>query len=59
MGISSEVMKSLFNPFFSTKSIERGLGLAFCKGAVEAHGGQVTVESKVEEGATFTVILSM
>jgi signal transduction histidine kinase len=58
-GLSAEVMKSLFNPFFSTKSIERGLGLAFCKGAVEAHGGQVTVESKVEEGATFTVILPM
>ncbi len=56
-GLSAEVMKSLFKPFFSTKSSGRGLGLAFSKNAVEAHGGQITVESRVNEGAIFTVML--
>ena len=56
-GISGETMKSLFKPLYSTKSSGRGLGLAFCKSVVEAHGGQITVESSTGEGATFTVML--
>jgi signal transduction histidine kinase len=33
----------------------RGLGLAFCKLAVEAHGGRISVHNRLPQGATFTV----
>jgi signal transduction histidine kinase len=56
-GISDEVMRSLFKPFYSTKSSGRGLGLALCKSVVEAHGGRITVESRLGEGTAFKVML--
>jgi len=36
----------------------RGLGLAFCKLAVEAHGGRISVCNRLPQGATFTVQIS-
>lgn len=34
-----------------------GLGLAICKGIVDAHGGSITAASTAEEGTTFTITL--
>jgi len=55
VGIPEEEMGNLFKPFHTTKPSGMGLGLAYCKRAVEAHGGTITAETKVGEGTTFTV----
>jgi signal transduction histidine kinase len=57
VGISSENMKKLFEPLFTTKAKGIGLGLVVIKTIVEAHGGRITVVSEVGKGTTFTVIL--
>jgi CheY-like chemotaxis protein len=57
-GISEGVRHRLFEPFFTTKG-ERGngLGLSVVYGIVRRHGGEITVESEVGRGSTFTVHL--
>jgi PAS domain S-box-containing protein len=56
-GIPIDLMPDLFKAFVTTKSKGMGLGLAYCKRAVEAHGGTIVVESKEGVGTTFTVKL--
>ncbi|UCG61628.1 MAG: hypothetical protein JSV52_15170 [Candidatus Zixiibacteriota bacterium] len=58
-GMSDEIMKNIFNPFFTTKDIDQGtgLGLSVVHGIVTSHGGTVEVESAVDKGAKFTVQL--
>jgi signal transduction histidine kinase len=57
IGISPENMKHLFEPLFTTKAKGVGLGLAVVKTFVEAHDGSVFVESRLDEGTTFSVTL--
>ncbi|HRV96810.1 MAG TPA: ATP-binding protein, partial [Anaerolineae bacterium] len=58
-GISHEMLGTIWSAFNQTAdAVQRGLeglglGLALVKAAVEAHGGQVTVISKVGQGSTF------
>jgi signal transduction histidine kinase len=59
VGISKENMEKLFTPLFSTKAKGLGLGLRICKQIVEGHDGNITVQSTVGEGSTFTVKLPM
>jgi signal transduction histidine kinase len=56
-GISEEVAARLFEPFFTTKprGVGTGLGLSVVQGIVEHYGGQVALESRPGEGATFHV----
>jgi signal transduction histidine kinase len=57
-GISEENLKHIFDPFFSTKGeTGSGLGLSITFGIVQKLGGRLDVESKKEEGSTFTVTL--
>jgi signal transduction histidine kinase len=59
VGIPEAELPKLFKAFHTMKPKGLGLGLAFCRRAVEAHGGSITVESKVGEGTTFTVTLPL
>jgi two-component system sensor histidine kinase FlrB len=56
-GMEREVQERLFEPFFTTRAEGTGLGLAIVRSVVEAHGGDVRVESAPGKGATFTVRL--
>ncbi len=58
-GISTENIKKIFEPFFTTKQVGKGtgLGLSVSYGIIKEHGGEIRVDSTVDEGSTFTVIL--
>jgi PAS domain S-box-containing protein len=56
-GIPAENLEKLFEPLFSTKVRGIGLGLPICKKIVEAHGGNIELQSEVRKGSTFTVRL--
>ena len=58
VGIPEEHLAKIFDPFFSTKQKGSGLGLATAYSIVMAHGGHLTVESKLEKGATFHIYLA-
>jgi PAS domain S-box-containing protein len=55
-GIDEKVRSRIFDPFFSTKTDGRGLGLASVIGIVRAHKGTMMVSSEAGRGATFTVV---
>jgi len=57
IGIPEDKIKEIFRPFFTTKSKGLGLGLAICKKLIEAHGGSISVRSKVGEGSRFEIKL--
>ena len=54
-GIEPEVLKRIFEPFFSTKFTGRGLGLAAVFGLVRYYGGFIELWSKVGEGTKFSI----
>jgi len=64
-GIEPADLANIFESFFTTKTDENspsnysgsGLGLAFCKKIIEAHGGCISVESKPGQTSTFTITL--
>jgi signal transduction histidine kinase len=55
-GISPENQKRLFEPFFTTKTNGTGLGLAITRRIVQEHGGEISVQSAVEQGTTFSIL---
>jgi len=60
-GVPPELRERLFQPFVTgmTKGRGFGLGLAFCKLAVEAHGGRIWVEDRPGGGALFVFTLPL
>jgi len=58
-GILPENKGKIFDPFFTTREVGEatGLGLSFAYGIVQEHGGQISVESTPNKGATFEIQL--
>lgn len=56
-GIAPDVLRRIYEPFFSTKGVGRGLGLAVASGVARAHGGGVAVESRLGLGTIFWIYL--
>ncbi|KAF0133849.1 MAG: putative histidine kinase [Candidatus Saganbacteria bacterium] len=56
-GISQEKLLRIFDPFFTTKEQGNGIGLAITKKIIDEHKGSISVESKVNEGTKFTILL--
>ncbi len=57
-GIPPDILDRIFDPFFTTKEqgVGTGLGLAVVQAIVHGCGGHIGVESRLGEGATFTVL---
>ena len=59
VGIPADELERIFERMFRTKKAEHipgtGLGLAITKAIVDAHGGEIAVESEEDEGTTFTL----
>lgn len=60
-GMSPEVMKKIFDPFYTTKpvGVGTGLGLSVSFGIIDKHGGTIKVHSEEEKGTTFTILLPL
>jgi len=56
-GIKPKDLKTIFDPFFSTKEAGLGLGLSVCCAIIEGHGGCIYAMNRPEKGATFVVEL--
>ena len=56
-GIDPNILPNIFEPFFTTKEHGSGLGLSTVYGIVRQSGGEVRVESRPREGASFYVCL--
>jgi len=57
VGIPKDVLKQVFDPFFSTKQQGNGLGLATCYSIIQNHDGYIDVKSEVGKGSTFYIYL--
>ena len=56
-GISEEQAKRIFEPFFTTKEKGLGLGMPYAKKIIEQHGGTMSLDSKLAEGTTISIVL--
>ncbi|MFQ5669720.1 MAG: nitrogen regulation protein NR(II) [Acidobacteriota bacterium] len=58
-GIPGPIRSKIFNPFFSTKPKGSGLGLAWTRKVVDAHGGVLDVQSQPGKGTVFSIRVPM
>ena len=58
-GVSADLVKMVFEPFFSTKPEGMGMGLSIVRTIVETHGGQIWTEGKAPNGAVFRIRLPL
>lgn len=58
-GMSSQALAKAFDPFYTTKSMGRGLGLSAVHGIIRSHGGAIHVVSAPGRGSTFRIFLPL
>jgi two-component system sensor histidine kinase HydH len=56
-GISEDDLTHIFDPYFTTKASGTGLGLAIVHNIIDAHEGEIKVESRLGQGTTVTILL--
>jgi PAS domain S-box-containing protein len=58
-GIPEDLMRRVFDPYFTTKpaGVGTGIGLSICRNVIEAHGGTVALANQPEGGARFDLVL--
>jgi PAS domain S-box-containing protein len=56
-GIPKEIQDKVFNPFFTSKENGTGLGLSIVKKIISLHHGRIELESKPNQGTTFSIFL--
>ncbi len=55
IGMSEEQMAKIFEPYYTTREFGSGLGLTVVYKVIKEHGGEVTVNSREDQGTTFTL----
>jgi PAS domain S-box-containing protein len=58
-GIKPDDIAHVFDPFFTTKDYGTGLGLSVVHGIIQEHGGQIEVESELNKGTAFHILLPL
>jgi len=60
-GMSNEVKRKIFEPFYTTKPVGQGtgLGLSVVQGIVEEHKGKILVSSSPGKGSRFEIVLPL
>ena len=57
-GIEAQNLKSIYDPFYTTKGKEgTGLGLSVSYAIIKSHGGSINITSKLEKGSTVTLVV--
>jgi signal transduction histidine kinase len=56
-GINSKALSQIFDPFYATKFVGRGLGLALTVGIMQTHHGAIAIKSSLYMGTTVKILL--
>ncbi len=57
IGMTTNQLQKIFEPYFTTKKEGRGLGLASCYSIISNHDGHISAESRPDQGTVFTIYL--
>jgi signal transduction histidine kinase len=57
MGIPEDILDRMYDPFFTTKEQGTGLGLAIVYRIIENHGGEIYLNTDIDSGTEFHILL--